>query len=160
MATSFYTELDFPGTQENRAAGIAVIWIWSKLTSGAVNAQGTPASCLFVKRFDRSGLVTPWKCWLWSYVAGKHFETLRSWILKQEVSPRKTILRYDGVQQHREHKFPYSWPGSQALFLGREVRVSNITAKIHIKRKLSQILYLNHVNLLGMSLRPMKRFFQ
>lgn len=51
-------------------------------------------------------------------------------------------------------------PGSQALFEGREVRVSASLAKIHIKRKLSQILHLNHVNLLGVSLRPMKRYFR
>lgn len=130
-----------------------------------MNAQGAPASCLFVKHFDRSGLVTPWKCWLWSSMAGKHFKTLPSWIFKPEISSRKTILWYDCIKEHRVHKFPYSWPKIEALIpslVPREKRLGCQTSlvKIHIKRKLGQILHLNHVNLLGMSLWPMKRYFQ
>lgn len=163
MATSFYSELDFHRTQENQAAGITVIWLWSKLTSGGCGCSRL--SCilplhevLWQQRECHSLNVLALILYDWK--AFRNFTLLdfrASFFFQENYSCNmiawlhihsNTINTKIPIQPTQSRSLdPEHCPWKERLWC------QPLLVEIYMKRKLSHILHPNHVNLLGISLQ-------
>lgn len=127
-----------------------------------MDAQGSPAFCLFVKCSDSSGVVTPSTVLaliLYDWKAFRNFTLLdsqASYFFQENYSCHMIAwlhVHSNTINTNTYTTNPKQKPGSRALSLEREVMMSTIIGGDLHEKKLSQILHLNHVNLLGISLQ-------